>query len=298
MRGPSKRIAILLHANDRDANRGRYVVDDLAACWREDGHEVAYLYGVDTDIAADVLLVHVNLSVVPDEYLSFAERFPLVLNGKLRDIRKSAVSAQLVRHDDGWSGPVVVKSNANYGGLPEQILAPTWRNARSGFWYLTRRATRRLTRRFEVSEWSGYRVYDRRADVPRSYFNRHDLVVERFLPEAADGLFYVRVYQVLGDRWSCTRLASPHPVFKASMSVSSAPVEPHAEVRDWCRRFHVDYGKLDYVVHDGTPVLLDVNKTIGASAKVMDLDLKAMRRQLAEGLYSYFRNGAARTTAD
>jgi hypothetical protein len=296
--GSSKRIAILLHANDRDANRHRYVVDDLADCWREDGHEVEYLQGIDTSATADVLFVHVNLSVVPDEYLAFASRFPIVLNGQLRDIRKSVVSGHLVRPDDGWPGPVIVKSNANYGGGPERRLAPSWRNTRSGFWYQARRIRRRLTHRVDVEDWVGYRIYQRTADVPRSCFARPDLVVERFLPEVADGLFHVRVFQVLGDRWSCTRLASPEPIFKASMSVSSVPTDPHPEVQAWRRRFHVDYGKLDYVVHEGTPILLDVNKTTGASAKVADLNLKTMRRQLAEGLYSYFRDGTAGTTTN
>jgi hypothetical protein len=50
----------------------------------------------------------------------------------------------------------------------------------------------------------------------------------------------------------------------------------------------MDYGKLDYVVHLGEPVLLDVNKTTGASRHLQDDELRAMRRHQAEGLYSYF----------
>jgi hypothetical protein len=72
------------------------------------------------------------------------------------------------------------------------------------------------------------------------------------------------------------------------MSVSSEPIEPHPDVETWRKRFDLDYGKLDYLVHDGRAVLIDVNKTIGASRQVADAPLQAMRRRLAEGLYSYF----------
>ena len=72
------------------------------------------------------------------------------------------------------------------------------------------------------------------------------------------------------------------------MSVSSESVEPHPEVHGWRKQFNIDYGKLDYLVHDGHPVLIDVNKTIGASRQVADAPLQEMRSRLAEGLYSYF----------
>jgi hypothetical protein len=50
----------------------------------------------------------------------------------------------------------------------------------------------------------------------------------------------------------------------------------------------MDYGKLDYVVHEGDVILLDANKTIGASRHLDDAELRSMRRHQAEGLYTYF----------
>jgi hypothetical protein len=53
------------------------------------------------------------------------------------------------------------------------------------------------------------------------------------------------------------------------------------------KRLNFDYGKFDYVVHDGQPVLLDANKTTGAD-RICTQELNARRRQRADGIYSYF----------
>ena len=297
IRPASKRIAVLFHERDRHTETSGYIVDHLARFWREDGHEVVYLFGTGTWVPADIVLVHVNLSMVPGEYIAFAARYPIVLNGQLRDIRKSVISENLVRPRDSWTGPVIVKSDLNFGGAPERALLPV--APREGS--LLRRAARRLAARWsgriEVDDWTKYRVFDRAGDVPASLFERPDVVVERFLPEFENGLFHLRVYQTLGDRWTCTRLASPEPVFKATDSVGAEAVDPSPEVETWRKRFHLDYGKLDYLVHDGRSVLIDVNKTTGASASMADAPLDAMRRRLADGLYGYFDSSARRSEA-
>jgi hypothetical protein len=284
----AKRIAVLFHAGDRNSPLSGYIVDHLARVWREDGHEVVYLFGIESYVPADLVLVHVNLSVVPDEYLAFAARYPIVLNGSIRDIRKSAVSTNLVNSSHAWNGPVIVKSDLNSGGEPEQALTPGWLEQHSRVWRGARRAIARLSRHEEIADWESYRVYERFADVQKSLFKRKDVVIERFLPERENDLFHLRMYQVLGDRWTCIRIASPHPVLKASNCVSSQAVDPHPEVLAWRKQFKLDYGKLDYLVHDGRPVLIDVNKTTGASPQMGNSPLHAMRRHLAEGLYSYF----------
>jgi hypothetical protein len=123
------------------------------------------------------------------------------------------------------------------------------------------------------------------------------IVIERFRPELEDGLYHLRIYQFLGDRFTCMRLASPSPVVKAQNSVRIEEVEPHAEILAWRERLGIDYGKLDYVVAGGEVVLLDVNKTTGASRHMADADLPAMRRHLAEGLYGYVSGAAGSGTA-
>ena len=94
---------------------------------------------------ADLILVHVDLSVVPEKYLAFASRYSIVLNGRLPDIRKSVVSTNLVGMRDSWTGPVIAKSDLNYGGRPERSRRPRWRDKYLRVWHAARRAATRLT---------------------------------------------------------------------------------------------------------------------------------------------------------
>lgn len=277
-----KRIAVLFHSLDETADLSTYIVDHLAACWREDGHDVVYLFGTQRFVPADLVLVHVDLSVVPDEYLTFAARYPLVLNGEISNIRKSAISRNLLQPGDQWDGPVIVKSDLNFAGQPEWVHALSGLQRRSRLW------SRLAGNRPPFVDWSEYLLFDRLADVPERWFQHPDVVVERFRPEFEDGLYHLRMLQFLGDRWTCTRLASPEPLIKAETSVQAEEIEPDPGVLAWRRELSIDFGKLDYVVNAGEPVLLDVNKTTGASRHLPDEKLRAMRRYQAEGLYSYF----------
>lgn len=122
-----------------------------------------------------------------------------------------------------------------------------------------------------------YRIFERAGDVPRAYFKRRDLIVERFLPEIEQGLYHVRNYQFLGDRETWTRLASRHPIVNDITRISQEDIEPHPEVVELRRNLKFGYGKFDYVIHDGKIVLFDANKTTGASG-VRTPELEAMHR--------------------
>jgi len=287
---PAKRIAVLFHEGDRHVELGGYIVDQLARFWREDGHEVVYLFGTNRFVPADLVLVHVDLSVVPDQYIDFAASYPIVLNGRVRDIRKSTTSKNLVHPGDAWEGPVIVKSDLNYGGFPEWMLGRGWLGRRSRAWRGAQRVIAGLALQGAVRSWKDYSIFDRLADVPAALWESQDVVVEKFLPEVENGLYHLRMFQFLGDRWSCTRLASREGVIKANSSVSVELIEPHEDVVAWREELGMDYGKLDYVVHDGEAVLLDANKTTGASTHMADEELRAMRRYQAEGLYAYLRD--------
>ena len=94
------RIAILLHKNDTKEILQSSLITYLAEFWREDGHEVLFLFGTEEFISADILIVHVDLTIVPDSYLEFAKQYPIVLNGNVKDIRKSTISKILLNQDD------------------------------------------------------------------------------------------------------------------------------------------------------------------------------------------------------
>ena len=67
---------------------------------------------------ADLALLHVDRTVVPDEYIEALGRYPVVINGATRDIGKRVISANLVGPYDDYRGPAIVKTNANASGIP------------------------------------------------------------------------------------------------------------------------------------------------------------------------------------
>jgi len=284
------RIAILFHENEAHHDHSRYVVHHLARFWRERGDEVIYLFGPDRFVPADVVIVHVDLTVVPERYLGLTVRYPVAVNARLRDIRKSRISRQLVRPGDGWQGPVVMKSNLNNRGRPERVLGRNWLERHWKGAGRLRDAWERFTDpAAPLRQAPEYAVLDTVDSVPASWWNREDVVIERFLPEREDGLYHLRMVLAFGDRLIGTRLAAPDPIVKAANSVRTETIEPDPVCAAWRREFGLDYGKLDYVVHEGQPTLLDVNKTVGASRSGYrpDADLIAARRHLAGGIDQY-----------
>ncbi len=286
-----RRIAVLFHERDRGRDLAVYAVYHLASFWRQAGHDVIFLYGTREFIPADVIVVHIDLSVVPDKYLTFAARYPAAVNGRIKDIRKSTFSTNLIGPGASWDGPVIVKSDLNSAGRPERLLAePTWMR-RSQSALMAWRLLERLTgRRPPFATTRDYVLYDHLGLVPRRVFRDHRLVVEKFRPEVADSMYHTRIYQFLGDRFSCTRLVSREPIVNAASTLRTETVEPHPEIVAWRHRLGLDYGKLDYVVDGAEAILLDVNKTTGAARAEREEDLWVLRRDRAAGIESFLRN--------
>lgn len=279
-----KRIAILFHEKDRKTNW--YAIHFLAECWREGGLDVIFVFGPKQFIPADLAILHVNLSVVPHEYLELARRYPIALNSEVKDIRKSSFSNNLIKPGEPFCGKVIVKTDLNYAGWPERTFNRSLPSMGSRL--LTRFRLRygfRNTACPDFQRPADYRIYDNPRDVPRAYFKCEDVVVEKFLPEQDGDLYFVRQCHFLGDQVTCARIASNQPVVNSSTRISREIVEPHPEIMELRRRLKFDYGKFDYVIHDGKAVLLDTNKTPGAGASARATQAGA--RQRATGIYSY-----------
>jgi hypothetical protein len=281
-----KRIAILFHKNESRRKLHRYGIGYLAEYWREDNIHVFFLFGVDQFIPADLAILHVDLTVVPDPYIEFAQRYPIVLNGQIKDIRKSTFSRHRVKREDPYEGKVIVKSELNYAGLPEQRLCGTHLGRVSSqikYWL----------QRYQpmITGWGpcfrsplDYIIHDNLQSVPKEWFKRGDLIIEKFLPEKEGGFYCSRNYHFLGDYGICLLRKSTHPISNASTMVSREVVEPHSEIVEFTKRMNFDYGKFDYVVHEGEPILLDINKTPGAGTTPRYLSLC---REWAKGIQSY-----------
>jgi len=277
-----RRIAILFHQLARYLDLRTYAITFLADVWREQGHEVLFLFGCREFVPADLVIVHVDLTVVPDEYFELADRYPVALNGNVRDIRKSTFSSLRLDRTDTWQGQVIVKSNLNAAGVPEKIVR--WsRFIHPSVIFAVGRTMAPL------HSWKPfeYPIYDSLADVPRRYFDDDRFIVEKFLPETGGGTYMLRSYLFLGDAESWFRFHSTSKIVKASNEVSREVIPPDSRVQRLRESMGFDYGKFDYVVHNDEPILLDCNRTVGAGSPPYPEEILEMRRARARGLDRY-----------
>jgi len=285
------KITILKLASGGRAENKDMLIGALAEVWREQGHEVKTISGLPSLSTESILFLHVDLSVVPEEYLLYAAGYAKAINGNLKDIRKSVFSQNLVKSPDEWAGPVIVKTDANYGGLPEIEYAFQKGSDRQPLLFFFKRLGRSIQRRClgePVNSVLQYPVFTSSKLVPPEWWQREDLVVEKFLPERDNEFYILRKYCFLGSRHRLLRTWSRNPIVSTRTQLGSETVEepvPH-ELLELRKRLFFDYGKIDYGMVDGQCVIYDVNKTVGApgarSPKVM-----AFSRYLAEGLHDW-----------
>lgn len=268
-----KRIALLFHEKEKRRHPDTYAITHLAKIWAKKGHNVFILFGTKKYVPADLALLHVDLSVVPDEYIEFAQHYPIVLNGKVRDIRKSSFSNNIVEQNSTYDGKIIVKSDFNFAGIPERFSGS---NAKS--------ISDQIFKKPE-----DYKIYYNLSEVPHHFFNNKGIVVEKFLPEMEKDLYVVRNFHFLGDRTTSTKLTSKHPIVNGDTMIKSETVEPHPDIIEMRRKLNFDYGKFDYVIHKGRVILFDINKTTGSGALPVTPELLAIRRHRAAGIYYYFK---------
>jgi len=271
------RIVILEHALQK-AVQLPYMVYALAERWRVQGHEVLVHHGTDNAPAGDVAILNVDLTVIPDAYRALLARYPHVVNGATLDISKRRFSRDLVQRDSDWRGPVIVKTDANCGGRPEQLL---------------RTAARRAGLPCDIPigpATDSYPIYDSLRAVPPDAWTTPGVVVEKFLPEQDDRGYYMRVWIFFGDREGSTRFRAEVPEIKSQHLKEREPIDVPEEIRAWRERLGFDFGKFDYVRHGERYVLLDVNRT-PAFPPTLSKDVNATSRldTLAAGIDAYLR---------
>ena len=258
MAGHAPQIVILTHEQDAFERLG-YTLNELAAIWRAKGLQVSVHQGLGPPVPADLAFQHVDLTVVPAPYQALARQYSKVLNGRVIDSSKRRISAHLVRRGDDYDGPVIVKTNRNFGGTMEA------RRASEGSFGA--RTAHRLRSRLPWS-WrshlpvADYPVFDSPRQVPRAVWYNPDLVVERFFTERHDGFYCLRTWTFLGDRETTLLAYSPVRIVKSRNIVRREPVaEVPAELRQMRRELGFDFGKFDYLIADGKPILFDANRT-------------------------------------
>ena len=254
------KIAVIHHERQPRANQDKCILSAMARHWRAWGCEIQHVYGVDADVRADLAILHVDLSVVPKDYADFAASFPKCINAGVLDIRKRAISRNLVERDDPYEGPVIVKTDLNHGGTPEELLGLAEPIRPS----LLSRIKRRLGVKnpMEMRWPAEYQVFESKAGVPSEVFDEPRLVVERLLTETRNRNYLHRRYLFLGSvevnqLWAGSRTVNwgDH----ATRLVASEETPP--ELRARRQELRAEFGKIDYAMVDGEPHVFDVNPT-------------------------------------
>jgi len=274
------KIAVLTHARDRLESTS-YLLNLLIDAWQKSGIEIVVLRGTERFQAADALILHVDLTVIPQDYVAFSLRYPVVINGRVHDISKRRISANLLRAGEPHQGEVIVKTDLNYGGHRER------KQARRS------RLRRVLFKRLPWS-WTGnlspetYPIFSSPAAVPRAVWHNPRLVVEKYLPEREGEHYCLRQWVFFGDREINQRVFSPHPIVKSENVIHREYDVPVPEaLRAMRSKLGFDYGKFDYVLVNGEVALLDANRTPSANPNNPSPRLNAIVNELAQGLDAF-----------
>lgn len=255
---------LLLKENDR----GRYVADVLAKIWSASGYRVLHHSGTHHPPSADIVFLHVDKTIVPEEYAQCVSRYPVAINGKALNITRTIYSTARLKKDDGYEGPVIVKTVHNYGGLPEHRSVSFRIPLITRFMKFDESSVRRpmgtCWRNKTFLDPLEYPIFEHKDCLPSDVWENKNLIVEKFIPEKEGDVYFVRYWQFLGDKSITGRFGSKHPIVKYHRRVTEVlPIDVPEELVLWREKLHLDYGRFDYLMHEGKPVLLDANKTQG-----------------------------------
>ena len=257
-----------------------YLVEALARRWQDWGFHVFTHIGTRNLPPADIVLLHVDTSRVPPRFTKAVREYPIVLNRHVQDITKTVISTQLVQQSDNYSGPVIVKTDANYGGIPEARLK------RKRFRFLSGR--KNSWAKCERLDAANYPVFESKQEVPAGVWDNRHLVVEKFIPEKEEDLYFIRYWIFCGDCGWAGRFGARSPVVKWSkMATPDELIEIPEQLVRLREKLGLDYGRFDFVMYEGEPVLLDANKTLGGSHHLDEYD--AQLNKLARGIYHYLK---------
>ncbi len=255
----SLHVVILVHEHGA-LDDALYTMGDLASHWRALGHRVTVARGpraVPHD--ADFGILHVDATRIDPSYAAALARCKATINAATLDISKRRISSNLVRKGDGYTGPVIVKTDANHAGVKEVDLAV----ARGGLPGLALRIRNKLPwfcrTRLKLKD---YRIFDSPGRVPWPVWMNRDLVVERLFTERRGSLFLLRCWLFFGDRGFAYEYESDEPIITARNVKRITFDKPIPDdLREFRRRLNFDFGKFDFVQIDGRSVLFDANRT-------------------------------------
>lgn len=257
--GQSLRIAIITHEID-EFEGSNYLLRHLSRFWQQDSIELVVVKGVSQPLPeADMAFLHTDITAVGEDYIKIVNHYPLVINGAVTDISKKVFSDLIVAKNDAYTGQVIVKTNANFGGMRERE-----KKFSEGDWH----STIEIQRPWRQVEWmEEYPIFESPSDVPSGVWRNDKLVVEKFLPEQnQQGEYLLKIWVFFGDQEVYYQCVSSEPVIKSHNLIRREFLDENdvpESIREIRANMGFDYGKFDFALHNGKPVLFDVNRTPG-----------------------------------
>ncbi len=255
-----------------------YMAYEFARRWEAAGHRVLVHRGLGAPPEGDVALVHHDLTVIPEEYLELAGRYPRVLNAATGDIRKSRYSDCILRPGDAWAGRVIIKTEANHGGHVDEALRR--RSLEAGVEPAGAKAVL----------MDHYYLCRSMREVPDGIWSQPGVIVEKFIPEVDHRGAYARFWTFLGGEERSFRYRAPAnlALIRFADCIDREEIAVPDELRVMRARLGFDYGKFDYVKHEGRYFLLDANRTPGApDAFASDPSVRESLDRLAGGIAAF-----------
>lgn len=278
-------LVILVHPYDEFWN-SRYWFAAAAQALSHRGVTVQVCSDPSTCPAADASMLHVDQTRVAPEFIRAAKRSPRAINARTVDISKRVVCTHVLSRHDAWLGPVIVKTDRNSAGMKEAVAARQHS--------LTTRIARSLHRRlpwYLRAELGGkdYRVFDSILDVPSIVWHSPWLVVERFYPEPEGDLFLLRSCVFFDDASISLIRRGLEPIvrppFPCHAQVTFDP--PPDRVRLRAKELGFEYGKFDFTLHNGQPIIFDCNRT-PTGPSYTQAQFETFGEHLATGLLTWF----------
>lgn len=266
-------VAVISHKYDKFTRRA-YFLRGILSELEQEGVTAEVTRGYRRFVAADLAILHVDATVIDPEYAALARRYARTINLAVGNIGKRRISGAALSRGESWSGPVIVKTELNARGAPElyhnQVAALRGKPAPHP----------------QVTELTNYTLFDRASDVPEAAWNDPTRAVEKFIPERDPRGFALRTWVFMGSRETCSRCISLEPIVKGDAVIAREIVSVPDELRHARKRLGFDYGKFDFVLHDGKPVLLDANMTPTIPENLSE-ELRRSVQHVARGLLEF-----------
>jgi hypothetical protein len=276
-----KTILVVTLESSPDFKNKRSLLAHLSLAWEAQGNVVKVLQGTNQPPKADIAISHIDLTNVPDEYSVLLEKYPSTINIKVTSTSKALISQNLLGKSDSYEGEVIVKTANNYGGVPELI-----HRSESGLVQNTMMSGRPW-KRVEYLDTNDYPRFNSINEVPQGVWQNNKLIVEKFLPEKdAYGNFYLRYWIFLGDKEISVLHKSQKAIVKDTDHNSRIITEVPDELRIVRKEMGIDFGRIDYGIVNGKPVVYDINSTPACGENQIKL-IGSKLAELAEGIKLY-----------